>query len=67
MINSLNGEYRSIAAKYDDLLGIMVISRSLAMVHHALYDPFEHPGMLRWVSISLGSVSFTLNAILIVH
>ena len=53
MINSLNGEYRSIAAKYDDFLGIMVISRSLATVHHAMYDPFEHPGMLRWVSISL--------------
>ena len=29
MINALNGEYRSIAAKYDDFLGIMVISWSL--------------------------------------
>ena len=53
MINSLNGEYRSIAAKYDDVLGIMVISRMLATVHHAaMYDPFEHRGMLRWVSLS---------------
>ena len=67
MINSLNGEYHSIAAKYDDILGIMVISRSLATVHHAMYDRFEHPGMLRWVSKSLGKVSFTLNAILIVY
>ena len=48
MINSLNGEYRSIlAAKYDDFLGIMVISWSLAVVHSTIYDPFEHPaGML---------------------
>ena len=37
------------------------------MVHHAMYDPFEHSGMLRWVSISLGKVSFTLNGILIVY
>ena len=42
MINSLNGEYQSIAAKYDDFLGIMVISQSLTIVHHAMYDPFEH-------------------------
>ena len=32
----------SIAAKYYDVLGIMVISRSLMTVHHAMYDPFEH-------------------------
>ena len=53
MINSLNGEYRSIEAKYDDVLGIMVISRSPKMVHHDMYDRFEHPGMLKVESISL--------------
>ena len=73
MINSLNGEYRSIAAKsYDDVLGIMVISWSLATVHHAMYGHFEHPGMLRWVSKSLDfQVSFMLkryiDCALIVH
>ena len=31
------------ALRYDDVLGIMVISRSLTTVHHhAIYDPFEH-------------------------
>ena len=54
MINTLNGEYHSIAAKYYDFLGILVIAWSLAAVHNAIYDPFEHPGMLRWVSVSLG-------------
>ena len=53
MINTLNCEYHSIAAKYDDFY-IMVISWSLATVHNAIYDPFEHPGMLRRVSLSLG-------------
>ena len=54
MINSLNGENHSIEAKYDDLLGTMVISWSPATVHYAMYDPIEHRGMLRGVSISLG-------------
>ena len=44
MINSLNGEYRSIAAQYDDFLGIMVISQSLATVHRAMYDLFSIRG-----------------------
>ena len=52
MINLLNGEYRSIAAKYDDFLGIMVISWRPMTVKHAIYDPFVHQGMLRWVSLS---------------
>ena len=43
MIKSLNGEYLSIAAKYDDFLGITVISWSLVTVHYAMRnDPFEH-------------------------
>ena len=50
-----------------NILGIMVISRSLVTVNHAIYDRFEHPGMLRWVSLSLVEVSFTLNAILNVY
>ena len=54
MINALNGEYRSIIAKYDDFLGIMVISWSLAVVRNTIYDHFKRSGMLRWVSLSLG-------------
>ena len=62
MINSLNGEYRSsIAAKYDDFLGIMVISRSLVTVHHAVYDPFEHTHPFIYIHTGLGLDSFTLN------
>ena len=61
MINSLNGEYRSIAAKYDDVLGIMVISQSLVTVHHAMYDHFEHTHAFIHIHNGLGKVSFTLN------
>ena len=31
MINSLNGEYHSIAAKYDDVLGIMAVHQLSGM------------------------------------
>ena len=61
MINALNGEYHSITAKYDDVLGIMVISRSLAMVHHAMYDHFEHTHAFIYIHTGLGKVSFMLN------
>ena len=49
MVNIAVSQYRSIAAKYDEdffLLGIMVISWSLAAVHNTIYDPFEHTHIL---------------------
>ena len=65
-IHQLNEQSRLKIGCFD-LLGIMVISWSLVTVHHAMYDCFEHLRMLRWVSISLGKLSFTSNVILIVH
>ena len=45
----------------NDVLGIMVISRSLAMVHHAMYDHFEHTHAFIYIHTGLGKVSFMLN------
>ena len=43
----------TIAAKYDDFLGIMVISRSLTMVYHAMYDRFEHTHAFIYINTGL--------------
>ena len=61
MINTLNGEYRSITAKYGYLFGIMVISWSPATVHNTLYGRFEHTHVLVNMYTGLGKVSFTFN------
>ena len=54
MINTLNGEYRSIAAKYGYCLGIVVISRSLATVQNIRYDRFEYTHVLVNMYTGLG-------------
>ena len=54
MINTLNGEYRSITAKYGYLFGIMVISWSPATVHNTLYGRFEHTHVLVNMYTGLG-------------
>ena len=44
----------NIAPKYDDLFSIMVISRRLVTVHHAMYDPFEYTHAFMYIHDGLG-------------
>ena len=46
--------HRREALRYDDVLGFMVISRSLTTVYHAMYDRFEHTHAFIYINTGLG-------------